>query len=91
MNKPDINYLERIDNFFDCIYIDEIQDFESFDFDWVKSLSTLKAKVWLLGDFYQKTYSTSRDGNKGSGIHKDINKWIKELKTPKGKTYFSFC
>lgn len=79
LNKPDINYLERIDNFFDCIYIDEIQDFESFDFDWVKSLSTLKAKVWLLGDFYQKTYSTSRDGNKGSGIHKDINKWIKEL------------
>lgn len=79
LNKSAINYLERIDNFFDCIYIDEVQDFESYDFDWVKSLSNLNAKVWLLGDFYQKTYSTSRDGNKGSGIHKDINKWVKGL------------
>lgn len=79
LNESNINYLERIDNFFDCIYIDEVQDFESYDFDWVKSLSNLNSKVWLLGDFYQKTYSTSRNGNKGSGIHKDINRWVKEL------------
>lgn len=80
MNKSNIDYLDRMDRFFDCIYIDEVQDFESYDFDWVKSLSKLNAKVWLLGDFYQKTYSTSRDGNKGSGIHKDIGKWLDELK-----------
>ncbi|SJZ64091.1 hypothetical protein SAMN02745116_01024 [Pilibacter termitis] len=81
INKSDIDFLGRIDYFFDCVYIDEVQDFESYDFDWIKSLSNLNAKVWLLGDFYQKTYSTSRDGNKGSGIHKDRAKWLKELES----------
>ena len=81
INDSKINYLDRIDNFFDCVYIDEIQDFESYDFDWIISLSKLKAKVWLLGDFYQKTYSTSRDGNKGSGIHRNISRWLKELES----------
>lgn len=69
-------YLDRIDQFFDFIFVDECQDFESYDFDWMLSLSKLNASVYLLGDFYQKTYSTSLSGNKGKGIHSDINKWF---------------
>lgn len=70
-------YISRINKFFDCIYIDECQDFEAYDFDWMKSLYGLdkNIKVWLLGDFYQKTYSTSRFGNKGKGIHENFEKW----------------
>lgn len=75
----DNSYLERIDKFFDCIYVDECQDFASDDFDWLLSLSNLNAEVSLLGDFYQKTFSTSRRGNKGKGIHSSFENWIKVI------------
>lgn len=78
------SYLDRIDQFFDLIFVDECQDFESYDFDWMLSLSKLNATVYLLGDFYQKTYSTSLLGNKGKGIHSDINKWFDKI----GKSSF---
>ena len=77
--KFDNSYLDRIDKFFDCIYVDECQDFESDDFDWLLSLSNLNAEVSLLGDFYQKTFSTSRRGNKGKGIHSSFENWIKVI------------
>ena len=77
--KFDNSYLDRIDKFFDCIYVDECQDFESDDFDWLLSLSNLNAEVSLLGDFYQKTFSTSRRGNKGKGIHSNFENWIKVI------------
>ncbi|HEM3549428.1 RNA helicase [Streptococcus suis] len=75
----DNSYLERIDKFFDCIYVDECQDFASDDFDWLLSLSNLNAEVSLLGDFYQKTFSTSRRGNKGKGVHSNFDNWIKVI------------
>lgn len=75
----DNSYLERIDKFFDCVFIDECQDFESDDFDWLLSLSKLSADVLLLGDFYQKTFSTSRRGNKGKGVHSNFDNWIKVI------------
>ena len=75
----DNSYLERIDKFFDCIYVDECQDFASDDFDWLLSLSNLNAEVSLLGDFYQKTFSTSRRGNKGKGVHSNFDNWMKVI------------
>ncbi len=72
-------YLERIDKFFDCIYVDECQDFESDDFDWLLNLSNLEADVLLLGDFYQKTIKTSRKRSKGKGIHSSFEKWLKVI------------
>ena len=71
--------MDRIDKFFDCIYVDECQDFESDDFDWLLSLSNLNAEVFLFGDFYQKTFSTSRRANKGKGIHSSFENWIKVI------------
>ena len=75
----DNSYLERIDKFFDHIYVDECQDFESDDFDWLLSLSSLKAEVLLLGDFYQKTFHTSKRGNKGKGVHSSFDNWLKNI------------
>lgn len=75
----DNSYLERIDKFFDCIYVNECQDFESDDFDWLLNLSNLEADVLLLGDFYQKTFKTSRRGNKGKGIHSSFENWLKVI------------
>lgn len=73
----DIDYISRINKFFDCIYIDECQDIKSYEFDWMISLHKLNKniKIWLLGDFYQGVLSTSYYGTKGKGIHSDFNKW----------------
>ena len=76
----DNSYLTRIDKFFDNIFIDECQDFESYDFDWMLSLVNLRANVYLFGDFYQKTFSTSSSGNKGRAVHADLNKWLTEIR-----------
>lgn len=70
-----IPYLERIDEFFDEIYIDEMQDFDSYDLDWLLSLARTKIKVWLVGDYYQRTYSTSKSGNKSSTVMKDYSSY----------------
>lgn len=70
------SYIERIDKFFDVVFVDECQDFASYDFDWLLSLAKLDAEVYLLGDFYQKTFATSRSGNKGKGVHSDFSRWI---------------
>jgi len=79
-NPIEVDYLVRIEKFFDYVYIDECQDFESYDFDWMLSLSKLNINVTLLGDFYQKTYSTSNAGNKGKAIHSDFNKWTAAIR-----------
>lgn len=76
----DNSYLDRIDRFFDNVFIDECQDFESYDFDWMLSLTNLQANVYLLGDFFQKTFSTSSSGNKGRSIHSDLNKWLTKIR-----------
>lgn len=76
--KFDNSYLDRIDKFFDCVYIDECQDFGSYEFNWMMSLSKLKADVVLLGDYFQKIYSTSISGNKGKKIRSDYDDWIWE-------------
>ena len=72
-NRKD--HIDRINKFFDCIYIDECQDFSSDDFDWLLNLSKINGKVFLFGDFYQKTFSTSSRGSKGKGIHSDFSMW----------------
>lgn len=73
--KCKVDYLKRIDKFFDYVYIDECQDFASDDFDWMMSLSQLEAEVLLVGDYYQKTFQTSSRGNKGTGIHSTYENW----------------
>lgn len=63
-----IQYIKRINKYFDELYIDEIQDFNSFDLDWACSLVSADIPVTLVGDYYQKTFVTSRLGTKGTGI-----------------------
>lgn len=74
-------YTNRIDKYFDEVFIDEIQDFGSHDYDWILSLSLLKTKVTLLGDFYQHTFQTSTLGNKRVNLYKDYDKYKKEFIT----------
>jgi len=71
----DIN--SRIEKYFDCLFIDEIQDFAGHDFNLLKNIAKANCEILFVGDFYQHTFDTSNDGNVNSGIFKDYNSYKK--------------
>lgn len=81
-NYDEENIARRLEMFFDVLYVDEFQDLTSYDFDLMLKLGMcdVDTKTWFLGDFYQKTFNSSNNGNKSTRIHKDYNKWIKAIK-----------
>lgn len=69
------DYIQRIDQFIDKIYVDEVQDFASYDLDWLLSLVQTSCDIYMYGDYYQKTYASSRAGNKGAGVIKNFDSY----------------
>ncbi len=65
----------RIEKYFHHFHIDEIQDFGGYDFDLLMSFAQLNLKLTWVGDFYQHTYDTSRDGNRNQMLHQEINNY----------------
>ncbi|MDE3022808.1 MAG: DNA helicase UvrD [Pseudomonadota bacterium] len=65
---------QRIKKYFDAIYVDEVQDFAGNDFNLLLLISNSIDAV-LVGDFFQHTYDTSRDGNINNGLHDDYTKY----------------
>lgn len=70
------NVNSRLEKYFDNLYIDEIQDFAGNDFNFLKSITKANINILFVGDFYQHTFDTSRDGRTNGNIHKDFNKYI---------------
>ena len=70
----------RLENYFDAIYIDEIQDFGGNDFNLITNFSKLNMKVIFVGDFYQHTFDTSADGNTNKSLFLDYDKYIAKFK-----------
>jgi len=73
----DIN--ERLEKYYDCLFIDEIQDFAGHDFDLLKSLVKAKLEIQLVGDFHQHTFDTSRDGTTNNDLHNNYEEYIKSF------------
>jgi superfamily I DNA/RNA helicase len=71
----DIN--SRIEKYYDCLYMDEIQDFAGHDFNLLKSITKVKCEILFVGDFYQHTFDTSNDGNVNSGIFNNYDSYRK--------------
>lgn len=63
--------IARIEKYFDALYVDEVQDFAGHDFNLLLKLVGAKVDCLFVGDFYQHTYDTSRDGNVNSRLHDD--------------------
>lgn len=61
----------RLSKYFDQILIDEIQDFGGHDFNFLNTLVGADANIVFVGDFYQHTFDTSRDGNVNGNLHND--------------------
>lgn len=74
-------FLSRLNKYFDRIYIDEMQDFGSDDFDFLINLAKLDIRVTLVGDFYQRTFMTSQRGNKNKALMKDFTRYIGKLES----------
>lgn len=72
--------IKRIEKYFNFIYIDEIQDFASHDFNLLLNLIKTNCNILLVGDFYQHTFDTSRDGNVNSNLYNDYDNYINKIK-----------
>lgn len=62
---------ERIEAFFDEFVIDEVQDIAGRDFNFLKCLMSTNVRILLVGDFFQHTFDTSRDGRVNESLYKD--------------------
>lgn len=72
---PDV--MARMERFYDEFYVDEVQDLAGHDFNLLMALAKAKVEMLFVGDFYQHTFDTSRDGNVNSSLHADIGKYEK--------------
>lgn len=57
---PHIN--QRVEKYFENIFVDEVQDFAGHDFNLLMHICQSSINVILVGDFFQHTFDTSRDG-----------------------------
>lgn len=73
----DIN--TRLKKYYKYLYIDEVQDFGGNDFNFLKNLAKADLNILMVGDFYQHTFDTSRDGNVNSTLHDDYTKYQKQF------------
>lgn len=62
----------RVERYFDRVVVDEVQDFGGYDFNFLLDLSQARVAWYLVGDFYQHTFDTSRDGSTNKQLHADF-------------------
>ncbi len=70
----------RIDQFFDLVCVDEVQDFAGHDFNFLMELAETRADMLLVGDFRQHTYDTSRDGSVNKNLHVGFDAYAKRFR-----------
>lgn len=73
----------RIENYFDEFIIDEIQDIAGRDFSFLEQLMSANVNMLFVGDFFQHTFDTSRDGNVNKGLFDDKAAYVARF-TAKG-------
>lgn len=67
----------RVEKFYDCFMIDEVQDLAGHDFNLVQTILPHTKDCLLVGDFYQHTYDTSQDGNVNSSLYNKFDLYKK--------------
>ena len=73
------NINNRISKYFKNLFIDEIQDFSGNDFNFLKGISQSNLNILFVGDFYQHTFGTSRDGNVNKSLHNEYQSYQSEF------------
>ncbi len=62
----------RIKEYYDVFIIDEVQDIAGRDFNFLEALMDMDFNMLFVGDFYQHTFDTSRDGNVNQSLFDDL-------------------
>lgn len=70
----------RIERFYDAVYVDEVQDFAGHDFNLLLDVSSAQADMLFVGDFFQHTFDTSRDGSVNRTLHDDVGRYEKKFR-----------
>ena len=70
---------DRIKNYFDVFIIDEVQDIAGRDFTFLEQLMETEVEMLFVGDYFQHTYDTSRDGNANKTLFDDRIKYEKRF------------
>jgi DNA helicase-2/ATP-dependent DNA helicase PcrA len=78
---PEIN--ARLEKYYDCLLVDEVQDFAGHDFNLLTNMVKSKIEVCLVGDFFQHTFDTSRDGRTNYSLHSDYLKYQERFRKNK--------
>lgn len=73
------NINERIEKYFDNMFVDEIQDFGGHDFNLLSFLTQANVNINFVGDFFQHTFDTSKDGNVNQNLYNDLTKYTKRF------------
>ncbi|MCP8685937.1 AAA family ATPase [Marinobacterium sedimentorum] len=71
--------MSRLEKYYDDFLVDEVQDFAGHDFNLLKKICKSKIDVLLVGDFFQHTFDTSRDGAINKSLYDDFNKYKKHF------------
>ena len=61
----------RIERYFDEFVIDEIQDIAGRDFNFLEALMETNVNMLFVGDYFQHTFDTSRDGKVNQSLFND--------------------
>jgi DNA helicase-2/ATP-dependent DNA helicase PcrA len=72
--------IARMEKYFDVFFVDEVQDFAGYDFNFLMAISAAKLNQTFVGDFFQHTFDTSRDGNVNARLHDDFAAYQRRLK-----------
>lgn len=75
--------IARIEKYFDAFFIDEVQDFGGHDFNFLMSICKTEVRRMFVGDFYQHTFDTSRDGNVNKSLHDSYESYKKRFSAAK--------
>lgn len=72
LNRPGAltQVIQRLEEFYDYLVVDEIQDFGSHDIELLLGLAKARVNVLFVGDYYQHTFIAGQDGAKGRGLYK---------------------
>lgn len=70
----------RIEKYFDVFLVDEVQDFAGHDFNFLLAISAAQLNMSFVGDFYQHTFDTSRDGNVNKKLHESFDSYKTKFK-----------
>jgi len=69
------NINSRLEKYYDNLFVDEIQDFAGNDFNFLKTITKASIDILFVGDFYQHTFDTSRDGSINKNLHNDLDNY----------------